>query len=127
MSPSELLADIIHNIDPDEVPLEFIILAKVTDYKDEEYILKGDELERVMRGPDRKKLKDARVILNVRRIRDRIAAGVNEIYDEINRLCQEEENAANEAALEEARALAEQIVSEVTNKIPPEEPKNTDI
>jgi ElaB/YqjD/DUF883 family membrane-anchored ribosome-binding protein len=127
MSPSELLADIIHNIDPDEVPLEYIILAKVTDYNNDEYILKGKELERVMRGPERKNLKDARVILNVRRIRDRIAAGVNEIYDEINRVCQEEEAAAAEAALEEARAQAEVAFDEFLKKTTDDNSKNTDI
>lgn len=89
MSPVDLLEDIIQNIDPDQVPLEYIILAKVTDFKGEERILKGTELARVMRGPERKLLAEARVILDVRKIRQAIAAGVNEIYDEINRLVDE--------------------------------------
>lgn len=86
MSPSELFDDIIQNIDPDEVPLEFIILAKVTDFSGKERVLKGSELEKVMRGPERKRLAEARVMLDVRKIRLAIASGVNEIYDEINRL-----------------------------------------
>ena len=89
MSPVDLLEDIIQNIDPDEVPLEYIILANVTDFKGQQRILKGSELARVMRGPERKLLAEARVILDVRKIRMAIAAGVNEIYDEINRLCDE--------------------------------------
>ena len=92
MSPIDLFDDIIQNIDPDEVPLEFIVLAKVTDFAGNERILRGDELARVMRGPERKKLAEARVILNVQKIRYAIQRGVNEIYDEINRRVQEDED-----------------------------------
>jgi hypothetical protein len=87
MSPSELFDDIIQSIDPDEVPLEFILLAKVTDLYGHERVLKGAELARVMRGPERKRLTEARVILDVRKIRMAVVSGVNEIYDEINKLC----------------------------------------
>lgn len=86
MSPSELFDDIIQRIDPDEVPIEFILLAKVTDYQGHERILKGTELARVMRGPERRKLIEARVMLDVRKIRTAVEAGVFAIYDEINRL-----------------------------------------
>ena len=85
LSPSELFDDIIHNIDADEVPLEYIIMAKVTDFNGNERLVRGDELATVMRGPERMKVQEARVILDVRKIRIAIAEGVNEIYDEVNR------------------------------------------
>ncbi len=107
MSPIDLLDDIIQSIDPDEVPLEYIIMANVTDFRGNQRILKGAEIARVMRGPERKTLAEARVILDVRKIRNSITAGVNEIYDEINRLCDEEDH--DEAHSE------------------PDEPKDTDI
>jgi hypothetical protein len=94
MSPSDLFDDIIQNIDPDEVPLEFIVLAKVTDFAGNERILRGEELAKVMRGPERKRLAEARVILNVQKIRFAIQKGVNEIYDEMNRRVQADEDAA---------------------------------
>jgi len=101
MSPSDLLDDIIQSIDPDEVPLEFIVFAKVTDFSGNERILKGEEMARVMRGPDRKRLAEARVILDVRRIRMAITACVNEIYDEINRRVDAAEEAKNKVDLPE--------------------------
>lgn len=113
MSPSELFANILQNINPDEIPLEYIIMAKVTDFNGEEFFVEGQEdLARVMRGPNRKNISNASLVLNVRRIRDRIAVGVNEIYDAINKTCQEEQEAAAEAALEEARAAAQQVIDE---------------
>ena len=85
MTPSDLFQDIIQSVDPDEVPLEFVVLAKITDLNGNERIIRGAELERVMKGPERRKLTEARIILNVRKIRESISFGVNEIYDEINR------------------------------------------
>lgn len=90
MTPSDLFEDIIQSIDPDEVPLEFIVLAKVTDFNGTERVIRGNELAKIMRGPERRKLSEARIILNIRKIREAIALGVNEIYDEINRRISEE-------------------------------------
>jgi len=90
MTPSDLFEDIIQSIDPDEVPLEFVVLAKVTDFNGNERVIRGPDLARVMRGPERRKLSEARIILNIRKIREAIALGVNEIYDEINRRIAEE-------------------------------------
>jgi len=95
MTPSDLFEDIIQSIDPDEVPLEFIVLAKVTDFNGNERVLRGAELAKIMRGPERRKLSEARIILNIRKIREAIAFGVNEIYDEINRKLSEENQPPN--------------------------------
>ena len=85
MSPIDLFDEIIQSINPEEVPLEFIVMAKVRDFNGNERIIRGSELSQVLRGPAREKYNDARIVLHVRKIRDAIAAGVNEIYDEINR------------------------------------------
>jgi hypothetical protein len=82
----DLFDNIIRNIDVDEVPLEFIIMAKVTSMDGSEHIVRGPELAKVIRGPERNRLRGFNVILDVRKIRNAVISGVNEIYDGMNRL-----------------------------------------
>ena len=116
----DLLDDIIQNINPDEVPLEYIVLARVVDFRGNERIIEGPEIARVMRGPERKTLSEARVVLDVRKIRMTIARGVNEIYDAINKLVEEEEAKKERDA---AEAIVRAAVEAMQN---PDAPKDTD-
>ncbi len=86
----DLFNDIIQNIDIDAVPLEFITMAKITTYDGSERLIRGAELANTIRGPNRKKLVGLNVILDVRKIRNAVIAGVNEFYDELNRLSDED-------------------------------------
>lgn len=84
MTPQDILDDIISRLDPEEIPVEYIIMAKVTDYDGNERIIKGEELKSFMENPF-EVAAEARIILDVRRIRKTIVEAVNLIYDEVNK------------------------------------------
>jgi hypothetical protein len=77
--------ELIQNIDIDTIPLEFILMAGVTDRYGREILLQNDEVNKVMRGPERKNLIGARVILDVKKIIITITEAINTVYAEINR------------------------------------------
>ena len=85
MSPSDLFAEIIQNIDPEIIPAEFIILAKVTDNNGKDFTLSGQELAKMMQGPERQNLSQVKVIMNVQKIRNAISARMTAIYMEMDR------------------------------------------
>lgn len=86
MTPIDILDDIISRLDPEDVPIEFIVMAQITDFQGVEKIIKGDELEQVLMNPELYQIAELRVILNVRKIRKAIMEEVNAVYDEANRL-----------------------------------------
>jgi hypothetical protein len=86
MTPTDVLDDIIARLDPEDVPVEFIVMAKITDFQGAERIVKGQELLHLMKHPDQYQIAEARVILNVKKIRKAIMAEVSYFYDEVNRL-----------------------------------------
>lgn len=61
-------------------------MAKITDFQGEEKILRGEELESMMRNPELYSIAEARVILNVKKMRRSLVAELDYIYDEVNRL-----------------------------------------
>lgn len=81
----DILNDIISGIDPVEVPVEYIVMAQITDLQGVERFVKGDEFRRMMPNPELYQIAEARVILNVRKIKKAIVKEVNAIYDEVNR------------------------------------------
>ena len=85
MTPQDILDDIISRLDPEEIPAEYIVMAKVTDYEGNEKIIKGAELEEFMKQPYQD-AQEVRVVLDVRKIRKAIIAEVNAVYDEVNAL-----------------------------------------
>lgn len=84
MSTNDVLDDIIAKLDVKDVPVEYIVMAKVTDQHGRERILKGEELESLLDETDDFDIVEARIILNVRKIRSAIVDAVNELYDEVN-------------------------------------------
>lgn len=85
MNPTEILEDIIQQIDPEDVPVEFIVLARVTDMTGKEHTLKGKALEKVLRNPDQYRFREARVILNVKKMGEAIVDEMNDIFARLNR------------------------------------------
>jgi hypothetical protein len=83
---ADVLDDLIRTLDPEDVPLEFIVMAKVTDFQGNERIVKGEELERVIRSPELQQVAEVRVIYNVKKMRKAILEEVDAVYDEVNRL-----------------------------------------
>lgn len=84
MTPNDILDDIISKLEPEDVPVEFIIAAKITDMNGEERIIKGAELEHVLHNPKQYPIAEARILFNVRKIRKAIVTEVNAIYDAVN-------------------------------------------
>lgn len=85
MSQQDILDDIISRLDPEDIPAEYIIMARITDMNGEEHVLRGEELKAFMENPNEFAL-TAQIILDVRKIRKAIVDYVNEVYDEVNRM-----------------------------------------
>ncbi len=87
MPPTTVLDDIIKGIEPKEVPVEYIIMACVTDHEGNERIVRSSsEIEDLLRDFSYdSNIADARIILNVRKIKKAIIDEVNRIYDDANR------------------------------------------
>lgn len=83
MIGQDVLDDIISCMDPTQIAPEFIIMAKVTGFDGKNYILSGDELKDFMKNP-RGFATEARIIPDVRKIREAIITRVNGIYDRVN-------------------------------------------
>lgn len=86
MTPVDVLDEIIARLEPEDVPSEFIVMAKITDFNGVERIIKGSELEEMTRNPEKFHIAEARVVLNVKKIKKAIINEVNYLYDEVNRL-----------------------------------------
>lgn len=84
-SQQDILDDIISRLDPEDIPAEYIIMARITDMNGNEHVLKGSELKSFMENPNQYAM-SAQIILDVRKIRKAIVDYVNEIYDEVNRM-----------------------------------------
>lgn len=80
----DILDDIISRLDPEDIPAEYIVMARITDLHGEEHVLKGDELKAFMDNPNEFAM-TAQIILDVRKIRKAIVEYVNSVYDEVNR------------------------------------------
>jgi len=79
-----ILEEVISSLHPEDVPPEYIILAKVVDVYGTEKTLRGVDLEKFMNNPDRgRSFMEARVFLDVRKIRDKITNSVNSFFDEL--------------------------------------------
>jgi hypothetical protein len=82
----DVLDEIISQIDPEEVPLEFIVMAKITTFDGEEKIITGSELEVMMENPDQHNVLEARVILDIRKIRQTIQKETAKIFKAVRKL-----------------------------------------
>ena len=76
MDRNKILDEIISGIDADEIKLEFVVMAKVTNLHGVERLLQGDELETVFRGPERRNMREAKLILDVPSLKRAINGGV---------------------------------------------------
>lgn len=78
MSPQDIIDDVISNMTPEEIPNEYIVMARVTLMDGSERILYGNDLYQFLDAPYR--ANEVRIILNVNKIRMRIINEVNSIY-----------------------------------------------
>jgi hypothetical protein len=86
MTPTDVLDDLISRLEPEDVPVEYIVMARITDFQGRERVVRGAELEDFIQNPELHQIAEARVILNVKKMRKAILGEVNYVYDEVNRL-----------------------------------------
>lgn len=82
---TDVLDDIISHLDPEDVPAEYIVMAKITDFQGATKMVKGKDLEEMLKNPQLHQIAEARVVMNVKKMRKAISMNVNYIYDEVNR------------------------------------------
>lgn len=94
MAMPEMYNVFISQLDPDELPVEYISAASYT-HNGKEVILRGDELKRLIeRHPDYDMVKDAQIYINLKKVMNAISIEVDWIYykvDEIFRNSQKPE------------------------------------
>ncbi len=83
MIAQDILDEIISAMDPTLIAPEYIIMAKVTGFDGEKYVLSGKELKEFMKNP-RQFASEARIIPDSRKIREAIITRVNVIYEQVN-------------------------------------------
>ncbi len=76
----DILDDIISQLDPDEVPINFIVMAKILTIDGEEKFITGEELKMIMSDPEKFNVIEARVILDIQKIRQAICDRVEMIF-----------------------------------------------
>ncbi len=75
---TELLDDVIAQLDPEDIPVEFIIKAVVTDFDGNEHILRGDSLADFLDAPFN--CTEVRMVLDVRKIRAHMLSVIEDVY-----------------------------------------------
>lgn len=86
MNVSNILDEIIRDIDPDEVPVDYIILARATDMHGNERIIRGSsEIQDFLTTRyDDEHIMDARIVLNVKKMKQVVLDEINRIYSLVN-------------------------------------------
>lgn len=85
VNPNDILDEIINHLDPEEIPPEYIKSAKITDFDGNVKVIKGDDLRAFMESPFEYAV-EARIFLDINRIRKAIIQQVNAVYDAVNDL-----------------------------------------
>ncbi len=75
-----MINDIISRLQPEDVPASFMLMATIIDFNGVERTLRGKELEDFLADPDHMNAMEARVILDVRKIRLAIIADINAFF-----------------------------------------------
>ena len=83
MNWKDILDEIIGRLQPEHVPVEYIIMAKLIDQNGIERVIKGVELADFMANPEKANVKEARVILDVTKIRKAMMHDVTVFFDEL--------------------------------------------
>jgi hypothetical protein len=82
----DYIQELISQINPEQVPVEFIVMAQVTTYDGEERFVSGSELESIIENPDQHNVQEARVILDIRKIRQAITRETQKIFRDTKRI-----------------------------------------
>jgi hypothetical protein len=85
MMSHDIVDEIIADLEPEQIPAEFISEAMITGFDGNEKVIRGDDLKEFLSAPFEFAV-EARILLNIRKIRRAIITEVNAVYDEVNRL-----------------------------------------
>ena len=87
MKMVEIIDEIIGEVDPDLIPLEFIMHARVMDKRGRETLLDGKDLEAFMSKPVNTSIDDvsaASIILDVRKMRKQAFVEINAFFEHLS-------------------------------------------
>lgn len=90
--PPDIIDDIIAHLEPEDVPFQYIVMAKIIDMDGNEHIVKGDALEEMLNNPSKYHIAEAQVILNVKKLRKAIIEEVSFFFDEVGRMLEKSLN-----------------------------------
>lgn len=80
---NDILDDVISGLQPESVPIEYIIMAKLIDQFGIERTIRGAELIEFMADPEKANVYEARVILDVRKIRKTMNADIIKFFENL--------------------------------------------
>ena len=83
MDFNNVIDDIMSQIQTEDVPFEYILMAKITDIHGMETIINGQEMADFIASTNRSGILDARVVLDLRRIRMAIISKITEFVNEV--------------------------------------------
>ena len=86
MVTNELLDYIVSGLDPEHIPLEYIIMVKYVDRYGKEHIVKGSELEKFMFERNSFDAQSAKVVLDTKKIKKTILSDVANVMQKVNDL-----------------------------------------
>jgi len=84
MNWNDILDEVIERLQPEHVPIEYIIMAKLTDHDGIERVIRGEELAEFMANPEKANIREARVVLDVRKIRKTMLSEVTAFFDKLS-------------------------------------------
>lgn len=91
MASSDLVKDFISQLEPEDVPFEYIAAASIRDINGKELMLQGEQLKMLMNNhPDYSYVKDARIFLNINQVMKDITLEVEYIFERVDILLREE-------------------------------------
>jgi hypothetical protein len=94
MSGAEIVSKFIADLEPDDLPIEYIQAAKITDAGGNDVMITGDELAKLLSHDNKyEHVKDARIFINVQKIMQAINMEVEYIYYQVEQLLLAEEQA----------------------------------
>jgi hypothetical protein len=85
MNINDMLDEYIKNIDPEQVPLEYIKSLIITDFTGSRTTLTGDRMARFIADPSSETVAEAKVVLDIHKMKKDVIHELADIYDEIER------------------------------------------
>lgn len=82
---NDLIDEFIKNINWEDVPLEYIKSLIVTDQDGLRHTLTGDKMQNFIANPDQYQVAEARIVLNVYKMKRVVLGELADIYDELSR------------------------------------------